>query len=340
LAPSALAQGPDTPPDFNADPSWPQTLPNSWQVGPVSGITVDFRDHVWIVHRAEAVKQAGGTSAPHVIEFDRDGRVVQAWGGVGVGYDWPEQVHGIAIDHKDRVWISGNGTKDTHLLVFTRDGRFIRQIGRSGQLGDSHDTVNVNRATQMRFDPQTNEVFVSDGENGNRRVVVFDSESGAHKRHWGAYGVPPDDEAARQKVDPKGAVPKHFGSAVHCIRITRDGLVYVCDRSNSRFQVFRKDGTFLREAFIARDSGTAAVWDIDFSVDERFMYVADGGNQKVWILRRDTLEILASFGGAGPAPGKFATPLHDIAVDSKGNLFTGEAANGGRVQKFTLRVTR
>jgi DNA-binding beta-propeller fold protein YncE len=192
----------------------------------------------------------------------------------------------------------------------------------------------------MRFDPQTNEVFVSDGENGNRRVVVFDSESGAHKRHWGAYGVPPDDEAARQSADPKSASAKHFGSAVHCLRLALDGLVYVCDRANNRFQVFGKDGTFVREAFIARDSGNPSVWDIDFSPNQRFMYVADGGNQKVWILRRDTLEIVASFGGSGHDAGRFATPLHDIVVDSKGNLFTGEAATGGRVQKFTPQTTR
>jgi L-ascorbate metabolism protein UlaG (beta-lactamase superfamily)/DNA-binding beta-propeller fold protein YncE len=325
-------------PTFAVDPSWPKPLPNGWSVGPVSGIAVDAGDHIWIVQRAEAVKQTGNAPAPHVIEFDVDGRVVQAWGGPGLGYDWPEQVHGIAIDHKDRVWISGNGQKDTHLVVFSRDGKFLRQIGRAGQTGSNHDRQNVNRATQMRFDAQANEVFVSDGENGNRRVVVFDSENGGYKRHWGAYGVKPDDAAPREKPDPKGPAPKQFGSAVHCLRLARDGLVYVCDRANSRLQVFRKDGTFVREAFIAREVGNPSVWDIAFSPDERFMYVADGGNQKLWILARDTLETLTSFGGPGQPPGQFATSLHDLVVDSRGNLYTGEAATGGRVQKFAVQT--
>ncbi len=328
-------------PAFKVDPSWPKPLPNGWLVGPVSGIAVDARDHVWIVQRAESesVKQAGGKPAPPVIEFDLDGRMVQAWGGPGAGYDWPEQVHGISIDHKDRVWISGNGPKDTHLVAFTRDGKFVRQIGRAGQAGSNSDTQNVNRATQLRFDPQASEVFVSDGENGNRRVVVFDSETGAYKRHWGAYGVKPDDAAAREKPDPKGPAPKQFGSAVHCLRIARDGLVYVCDRANSRLQVFRKDGSFVREAFVAREVGNPSVWDVAFSPDERFVYVADGGNQKLWVLRRDTLDVLTSFGGQGQPAGQFATSLHDIVVDSKGNLFTGEAATGGRIQKFALQAS-
>lgn len=325
-------------PVLEVDPSWPKPLPNGWSVGPVSGIAADARDHIWIVQRAEAVQRAGGKPAPHVIEFDPAGRVVQAWGGPGAGFDWPEQVHGISIDHKNRVWISGNGAKDTHVLVFTREGKFLRQIGRAGRTVDSNDTQNVNRATQMRFDPPANEVFVSDGENGNRRVVVFDSESGAYKRHWGAYGARPDDAAAREKIDPKGAPPKHFGSAVHCIRIARDGLVYVCDRANGRFQMFRKDGNFVRETFVAKESGNPSVWDLEFSPNQQFIYVADGGNQKLWVLRRETGGVVASFGGPGPAPGQFATSLHDIVVDSKGNLYTGEAATGGRVQKFIVRL--
>jgi L-ascorbate metabolism protein UlaG (beta-lactamase superfamily) len=325
-------------PVLQVDPSWPRPLPNNWSVGPVSGIAVDARDHIWIVQRAEAVKQAGGAAAPHVIEFDPEGRVVQTWGGPGAGYQWPEQVHGISIDHKDRVWISGNGENDSHLAVFTRDGKFIRQIGRVGKPLGNSDTQGVGHATQMRFDPQANEVFVSDGENGNRRVVVFDAESGKYKRHWGAYGEKPDEGPATGKPNPNGPPPKQFGSAVHCLHIARDGLVYVCDRANGRFQIFRKDGTFVKEMFVARELGNPSVWDLDFSPDQRFIYVADGGNQKLWILRRDTLEVVGSFGGPGKAPGQFATSLHDIVIDSKGNLYTGEAATGGRVQKFALQA--
>jgi sugar lactone lactonase YvrE len=340
LTPFAAAQTPEAVPVFKVDPAWPRPLPNKWAVGPVSGITTDARDHIWIIHRGEAVTQAGGVPAPPVIEFDQAGNVVQTWGGPGTGYDWPQQVHGITIDGQDRVWISGNGDRDSHILVFTRQGKFLRQIGRAGASGDSNDTANLGRATQMRVDLQSHEVYVSDGEqNQHHRVIVFDSENGRYKRHWGAYGEKPDDAAAKAPVDPAGPPPRQFGNAVHCLRIDRDGLVYVCDRSNGRFQIFRKDGMFQKEIFLARESAVAAaVGDIDFSPgDQKFLYVADSGHQKVWILRRDQLQVVGSFGERGPGPGQFATTLHDLTVDSKGNVYTGEAASAGRVQKFTRR---
>lgn len=324
-------------PSFEVDLNWPRPLPNNWSVGPVSGIATDARDHIWIIHRGDPIKP-GTVPAPPVIEFDPAGNIVQTWGGPGAGYEWMQQVHGITVDAKDRVWISGNGEKDSHLLVFTRTGKFLLQIGRAGMRGDSNDTANVSRATQMRVDPQRNEVYVSDGEmNQHHRVIVFDSETGAYKRHWGAYGRRPDDSAT---AGPAGTAPQQFGSAVHCLRIDRDGLVYVCDRSNSRVQIFRKDGTYLKEIFIARESGgSGTVTDIDFSPDQQFLYAADGANQKVWILRRDTLQVVGSFGERGTAAGQFATTLHDLTVDSKGNVYTGEAATGGRVQKFSVKRT-
>lgn len=329
-------------PSFTVDTGWPQPLPNNWSVGPVSGIAVDRHDHVWIVHRTDPVKQAGGTPAPPVIEFDQRGAIVQTWGsGPGQGYQWPQQVHGISVDAADRVWISGNGETDAHILAFTARGALIRQIGHAGRAGGSNDTENLGRATQMRFDASRREVFVSDGEmNLHHRVIVFDSETGAYRRHWGAYGARPDDTAVAARSDG-AAPPRQFGAAVHCLRIDRDGLVYVCDRSNNRFQVFRKDGTFVKEVFVARETaGAGSVWDIDFSPDQLYMYVADGTNQKVWVLSRRDLSVVTSFGGAGADAGHFATSLHDIAVDSRGNLYTGEAATGGRVQKFAVQSRR
>jgi DNA-binding beta-propeller fold protein YncE len=264
---------------------------------------------------------------------------VQTWGGPGPGYEWPEQVHGITIDAHDRVWVSGNGEKDSHILAFTRAGTFLRQIGRSGKSGGNDDTANVARATQMRVDVPANEIYVSDGEsNQHHRVIVFDSETGAFKRLWGAYGAKPDDAAATVKAARTGPPSKHFGTAVHCLRFDRDGLVYVCDRSNSRVQIFRRDGGFVNEFFVARDSPAAGtVYDLEFSPDQRFVFVADGGNQKMWILQRDGFRVVGSFGERGPGAGQFATSLHDIAVDSKGNIYTGEAAAAGRVQKFVIR---
>ena len=274
---------------------------------------------------------------PPVIEFDPAGNVVQTWGGPGPGYDWPQQVHGITVDDVNgRVWITGNGEKDTHILAFTRDGKFLRQIGRPGMSGGSNNTANVARATQVRVDARAREIFVSDGEqNQNHRVIVFDSETGAYKRHWGAFGEKPDDTAA---LDGKAPL-KQFGTAVHCVRFDRDGRVYVCDRSNNRFQIFRKDGRFEQEIFVAKETGTAGtVYDLDFSPDQKCLYVADGGNQKVWVLRRDDMQVVGSFGSRGSAAGQFATSLHDLTVDSNGNIYTGEAAAGGRVQKFTQRA--
>jgi DNA-binding beta-propeller fold protein YncE len=338
---AAQASAATAAPSFEVDPGWPAKLPNNWVLGPVSGVGIDRNDHIVLVQRNESdsVKKAGGVPAPHVVEFDPQGNVVRTWGGPGSGYTWMEQVHGLTIDHRDRIWISGNGEKDAHLLVFTRTGQLIRQIGTPGSRNGSNDTANLGAATQMRFDPERSEVFVSDGEqNRNHRVIVLDSETGAYKRHWGAYGAKPDDAAVVARFDPKAEPPKQFGSAVHCLRVSRDGLVYVCDRSNNRFQIFRKDGSFVREVFVAKETaGAGSVWDIEFSPDQSFMYVADGTNQRVWILRRDTYEVVGSIGGPGTAPGQFATSIHDMIVDSKGNLYTGEAAAAGRIQKFRLK---
>lgn len=328
-------------PVYQVDPSWPQPLPNGWGIGPVSGISADSRDHVWIVHRQETVKQAGGTPAPPVIEFDAQGTVVRTWGGPGPGYEWPQQLHGINVDGQNRVWITGNGADDAQILVFTADGAFIRQIGHSGKMSGSNDTANLGHATQARFDAASGSVFVSDGENSqNHRVIVFDAATGAYQRHWGAYGKRPNDAEVVARFDPAVQQPAQFGT-VHCLRIARDGRVYVCDRGNNRFQIFQKDGTFLKEQFIAKDDtkGAGSVWDIEFSLDapQRFMFVADGTNEKVWILDRESLNVVGSFGSSGKAPGQFATPVHDLTMDSKGNLYTGEAATAGRVQKFSLK---
>ena len=334
------AQRADEIPQFAVDTAWPKPLPNKWAVGAVSGIAADARDHIWIIHRGDMVRQAGGVPAPPVIEFDPAGNVVQTWGGPGAGYEWPQQVHGITIDDVNgHVWITGNGEKDTHILAFTRAGKFLRQIGRPGMSSGSNNTANVARATQTRVDARAREIYVSDGEqNQNHRVIVFDSEKGTYKRHWGAYGKGPDDAAAAAPVDPAGPPPGQFGSAVHCVRFDRDGLVYVCDRSNSRFQIFRRDGGFVKEIFVsAAPPGAGTVYDLDFSPDQKFVYVADGANQKVWILQRDQMQVVGSFGERGPGAGQFATSLHDLTVDSRGNVYTGEAATGGRVQKFALK---
>jgi DNA-binding beta-propeller fold protein YncE len=191
-------------------------------------------------------------------------------------------------------------------------------------------------------DSETNEVYVADGEGENHRVIVFDADTGAYKRHWGAYGQQPD-HAKVTKYDPSGPPPSQF-STVHCIHLSTDGLVYVCDRGHDRIQIFRKDGTFVKEAFVTTQvkeaARTGALFDLGFSPDQKFMYVADAPNSRIWILLREELRMVGSFGEAGTNPGQFVPNVHDMAVDSKGNIYTGEAANGNRVQKFVYKGDR
>jgi hypothetical protein len=346
-------------PAFRVDPFWPKPLPNNWLVGAVAGVAVDARDHIWIVHRPSTLQPNETRSiwraAPPVLEFDADGTLLSSWGGPGQGYEWPQLEHGIYVDTAGDVWLGAGGEKDSHILKFTRDGRFLMQIGRFGKGRGSNDTENLGAAANMIVDAATNELFVADGY-VNHRVIVFDATTGAYKRHWGAYGKQPDDgffERAGEKLpgpfrgavqnenkpsqyDPNGPPPPQF-RIVHAVRISHDGLVYVCDRTNDRIQVFRKDGTFVKEAFIAKETfGSGSVWDIGFSVDpdQTFLYVPDGTNQKVYIVERASLRVVGEFGGGGHWAGQFYG-AHNLAVDSKGNLFITETYEGKRVQKFT-----
>ena len=348
-----------TPPVFRVDPWWPKPLPNHWILGAVVGVSVDSRDHVWVTHRPSTLQPNETRSiwraAPPVLEFDADGTVVSSWGGPGAGYEWPQLEHGIYVDDKDQVWLGGGGDNDAQILKFTRDGRFVMQIGRQGRGAGSNDLHNLGAAADMVVDRDANELYVADGY-VNHRVIVFDAATGAYKRHWGAYGKIPDDtyftragehlpgpfsgavqhENKPSQYDPNGPPSPQF-RIVHSVRISRDGLVYVCDRTNDRIQVFRKDGTFVQEAFIAKETfGSGSVWDIGFSIDpqQTFLFVPDGTNQLIYIVDRRTLAVVSSFGGAGHWAGQFYG-AHNIAVNSKGDLFVTETYEGKRVQKFT-----
>jgi DNA-binding beta-propeller fold protein YncE len=354
-------QAPSLVPTFAVDAAWPQPLPNQWLLGAVAGVTVDGRGHIWIVHRPGTLQPNETRSiwraAPPVIEFDPEGRVVSAWGGPGEGYEWPDLEHGIYVDPQDNVWLGGGGDKDAQLLKFTRQGKFLLQVGHKGQGKGSNDTANLGGAANMILDESANELYVADGY-VNHRVIVLDAATGKYKRHWGAYGRRPDDEYFTRagerlpspfsgavqhenkpsQYDPGGLPPPQF-RIVHAVRIARDGLVYVCDRTNDRVQVFRKDGSFVREAFVARQTlGSGSVWDIAFSPDpeQRFLIVPDGTNQQVWILLRDTLAVVSAFGRAGHWAGQFYG-AHNIAADRAGNLYITETYEGKRVQKFTYR---
>lgn len=355
----AQGAGGDRAPQFEVDPLWPKQLPNNWIMGSVVGVSVDANDRIWMIHRPSSLvdnEKAAALNppraeccfpAPPVLVFDQAGNLVKSWGGAKSGVDqWPDSEHGIFVDHKGNVWLGGNGAKDAQVMKFTQDGTFLMKIGNKGQGRGSNDRENFRQPTTVYVDPATNEAYVADGY-GNRRVAVFDADTGAYKRHWGAYGNTPDDDdpynagsanvAANYQPDDPPA--KQFGRAVHCAAVSKDGFVYVCDRTNNRIQVFRRDGTFVREAFINRKArGFGSAFEVGFSTDPRqqFLFNVDGMDEKVDIIRRDTMEIVGRFGHKGRQPGQFFA-VHSIAVDSKGNLYTGETLEGKRLQRFLYR---
>ena len=358
--PAAAAQTAAGVPQYEVDPSWPKPLPNNWIHGDAPEVFADAKDHIWLLSRPRTLPEdAIGAStkpptsvccvpAPPVIEFDQAGNVVQAWGGPGPGYDWPNSEHGLVVDHKENVWIGGNGPGDGSILKFTRNGKFLLQIGKQDKTAKliegrgqprsaprSNDLERMNMPAQIRVWEKTNEVFVSDGY-GNRRVIVFDADTGQYKRHWGAYGKKPNDEESNERTY-QGPGPAQFNTP-HGLGISNDGIVYVADRQNNRVQLFTIDGKFIKEAFILRhtiNKGTA--YNIEFSPDkeQKYLFVTDGGNSKVNILNRQTLEVVGSFGRKGPYPGQWKW-VHGLAVDSKGNVFTSES-QGNRMQKFVAK---
>jgi len=338
-------------PRFVVDPLWPKPLPNNWLLGWTIGVWVDEQDYVWVIHRTGAGRlhnnEIGAElnppiaeccrTAPPILVFDPAGNLVRHWGGPGQGYEWPQATHGIHVDYKGNVWLGGNGEKDAHILKFTKDGKFLMQVGHFGGNAGSNDTENFGRVAKIWVDPRTNEAYVADGYK-NRRVAVLDADTGKMKRYWGAYGNKPDD-ADLGPYDPKAPPSAQFRNPVHCVERASDGLVYVCDRQGDRLQVFQADGTFVKEAFYARNTrASGSVWDVTFSKDpdQKFMFLADGQNERVRVILRDTLEELTSFGDGGRQPGQFYG-VHSIASDSKGNLYTTETYEGKRIQKFVYQ---
>lgn len=353
---AAMAMGQGTAPAYEVDAAWPRDLPNDWILGQVSGIAVGPDDSVWIVHRPRSISEseAGAVQdpplgeccvpAPSVLQFDAEGNVLRAWGGPAWNRarqdwdlpagDWPGNEHGIFVDDEGFVWLGGNGPEDDFVTKYDAGGRHLLTIGGGEGPGGSNDPARLGRPADIHVDTGEREVFVADGY-GNRRIIVFDSETGAYKRHWGAYGERPED-AALPAYEPGMEPAGQFLGPVHAVVGGPDGNLYVADRTSNRVQVFRPDGGFVREAVLAPATlGSGAVWDLAFSpYDEgRWLFVADGQNMKVWILERQGLTPAGSFGRGGRQAGQFDW-VHNIAVDSAGNVYTAEVNNGRRIQKF------
>ena len=371
------AQAGNEVPTFQPDPTWPPKLPHDWVTGVVSSVAVDQRDHVWILHRPRTVpadkKPApavlefdangnfvagwGGPSEAYEWPDSEHGIYVDDKDGVWIG---GSSRPGAAV-----CGSRGPCTReDAMLLKFTPQGKFVMQIGKRDQGKGSADTNNVHAATDVFVFKNTNELFVSDGyegpgPQGNCRVAVFNAENGAFKRFWGAFGKTPpacdpnspqrtrqagagggggNQRRATPALDTEGPGPQTFGT-VHGIELSNDGLVYVCDREYRRIQIFDLNGKYINQVFINRAgpaNSSAAGLAFSRDKDQRYMYVADFGNSHVVIVDRKTLEVLSQFGERGAKPGDFQG-LHNIAVDSKGTLYTAEVAPGARAQKFVYK---
>jgi len=345
MTPAITARQSDVP-AFKVDPGWAK-IPNNWQFGQVASVAIDAQDHVWVLQRPGTLApEEKPRAAPPLVEFDAAGNFIQAWGGPGEGYEWPNSEHGVYVDPKGFVWIGGNGDNDHQILKFTKEGKFVMQIGRAGKSTGNADTRNLNQPADTFVYAKTNELFVADGY-GNRRVIVFDADTGAFKRMWGAFGNAPTDGApdlAQADIGADG--PPQFVQPVHAARVSNDGHVYVSDRGGKRVQVFTIDGKFVSQVFIGREckapdcgNGTTAA-STAFSPDaaQRFLYVGNRSQAKVMVFDRRTLGLLDSFGRWGSAPGEFGT-LHHMAADSNGNLYVTEVTplkpENRRIQKFT-----
>ena len=365
---AAQAQsGPQSgPPRYTVDPTWPKQLPNNWILGQVGGLSIDQFDHIWVLQRPLSLDTSENGAvqtpqrsqccvpAPSVLEFDQAGNVIQAWGGPNYVPDWPATEHGILVDKRGFVWVGGNGAGDRQLLKFTNDGKLVLEIGHkypaaSAPPENNQDTSILGQVAQFVVDDAANEIYVADGYL-NKRVVVYDTNTGAFKRGWGAYGQPLSSidngpsggegtGGAGVPYDPNAPVDQQFRNPVHCINISREGYVYVCDRVNDRYQVFTKQGQFLQEVFIRPATlGNGSVWDIKFSHDpqQRYLLIADGENNVVWEVQRATGNIVGSFGHGGHQVGQFHW-VHVGDLDSLGNYYEGEVDVGKRVQRFILQ---
>jgi hypothetical protein len=330
-------------PKYEVDPTWPKPLPGNMVTGRAGGICVDAQDHVFEVNRGDLQdkEKLVGTPAPPVLEYDSDGNLVNSFGDFKTT---PNSIHGCIVDKQNNLYVAGND--DAVVQKYTHDGsKLLLQIGTKGLFDSSTGLITgiamnqsktlLNKPADIAIDPINGDVYIADGY-GDHRIVVFD-KSGNFLRQWGRQGT--KDEAA---AGDGGA----FMGVVHCVVMDNSGLVYVCDRQGNRIQVFDKMGNFKKSIWIKSgheetpDSwGTA--WWLRFSRDpaQKFMYVADGRNELVHILDRESGTEITKFGRSGHQIGEF-THCHTMDVDSKGNLYIAETDIGRRVQKFKLVNSR
>ena len=350
-AASLSAQSSLRAPTFQVDPSWP-SIPNDWVLGEVSSISVDSRDHIWVLHRPRSIPEAQrAKAAPPVLEFDTSGKLLASWGGPGEGFDWPEREHGIFVDAKNFVWISGNGgwpkpagpgSGDDMILKFTTAGKLVMQIGKRGQSTGNTDTMNVHQPADVFVHAETNELYVADGY-GNQRVAVFDANSGKFKRMWSAFGnTPPTEMAGNPPTPPADQGRPRRSSAVR----PRPCRESVARRRRLRRRSHEQPHSDLHHcgqvpsagASRSEGHGRPVPAGFAFSPDrtQQFLYVVDSGPMQVAVFDRETMTQMGTVGVRGPKPGEFDI-VHHMAADSKGNLYTAEIVTNRRAQRFVLK---
>jgi len=355
-------------PMFKVDPFWPKPLPNRWSMQQVTGIHVDSMDHVWFLNRAAAADgdEIGGDNparldccvrGPEVIELDQDGSVVHSWGGPGYHPLWPTALQTVIADTKGFVWVSGTGAQDS-ILKFTRDGKFVWDFGhrppKEGFTENNQNTDMMVSKGRFQLDETTNELYIIN----QKRVLVYDATTGAYKRGWGGHGMPLS-EITNDRIPSytwTGGPPpeeKNFVPDLHFVEISKDRFVYVGERGQNRIEVFTTDGKFVKEFYVSPNTpgqrvtegcgsltntkfppcGTTYKLALSRDPQQKYLYVADGTNNLVWILERESGKTLGSFGRNGKYAGQFHW-INAVAMDSKGNIYTGEVEQAKRIQKF------
>jgi hypothetical protein len=356
-------------PMFRVDAFWPKPLPNRWSMQQVTGLWVDDKTgHVWFLNRAAAAdgdEIGGGDNPPRIlccvrgpeaIEVDQDGNVVSSFGGPGYADDkWPKNLQTIIVDRDENVWISGTGAQDS-ILKFSHDGKLLWDFGHRPPQGGKETNQNTDwMVSKGRFnlDQDAREIYIIN----QKRVVVYDMDTGAFKRGWGGHGMPlseiTNDPIPSYKFT--GAPPpdeKNFVPDLHFAEIDKDGLVYVGERGQDRISIYTKQGKWVKDYYVApntpsqraQDCGGLALtklppcgttYKMVFSKDpeQKYMYVADGTNNVVWILDHATGKTLGNFGRNGKYAGQFHW-INAIGTDKQGNIYTGEVEQAKRIQKF------
>jgi hypothetical protein len=355
-------------PHYKVDGLWPKTLPNNWLLTNTTGLVVDKNDHVWVLNRPRMTSADDAAAAqtppvgeccvpaPSLVLFDGEGNVLKSWGGPNYVPDWPILEHGLAMDKAGNFWIGGNyftsrfglltappkpkenPLEDRHILKFSPDGKQLLEIGKpSNAAVNNQDTSLLGSPSEFELDEAAHEIFIADGYI-NSRIVVYDSETGAFKRGWGAYGMPLSeiDNGKAQKYDPNGPTPKQFLGPLIGLVISEDGLVYVSDRTADRVQVFTKEGKYVKEFLVHPKTlglGTAQGLMLSKDAKQKFLWVADGENGVLRILNREDGMELGTVGHKGREAGQFESP-ECMALDSDGNLYTTEVGSAVRIQKF------